>query len=212
MLQEMYDQLNEFLISIPKKVEISKIFEREKELGVIMPECMKDFYEYYGNNMEILNAYYNFNNIDEVCIENSALVFGYTHQKKNKIGITLEKLNSKYQSISWYSKDLKQWFSEGAVFPESFFFNIAGWQILNSLPAMVRVELTNSKFEVLQNKSFKFFNNDKRFVKGYKIITLKCNDVLGCYLREDEELYLGAMKDETIENLEYELNLDFDWL
>lgn len=212
MLQEMFDELNKFLIAVPPKVELSKINEKEKELGLIMPESMKDFYEYYGNDSSIFNAFYIFDKLDNICIEKNALTFGYTHQKINRLGITLEKLNSKFQSISFFSEELNNWFSEGAVFPESFFFNIAGWHVLNLLPAIAKVELKNDEFEKLCQKNIQFFNIDKKYVRGFKIITCKCNEILGCYLREDEELYLGAQEDELLENLEKELKMDFDWL
>lgn len=38
-------------------------------------------------------------------------------------------------------------------------------------------------------------------------------DVLWCYLKENEELYLGSQKgDEVLENIEKCLELDLDWL
>lgn len=212
MLQEMFDELNKYLIEVPQKVEISKINQKEKQLGLTIPESMKDFYEYYGSDGTILNAFYIFDKLENVCIENKALTFGYTHQKINRLGVTLERLNSKFQSISFFSEELHDWFSEGAVFPESFFFNIAAWQILNLLPAVVRMELKNDEFEKLCQKKFEFFNEDKKYVKGYKIIACKYNRILGCYLREDEELYLGTQDDELLENLEKELEMDFNWL
>ena len=45
------------------------------------------------------------------------------------------------------------------------------------------------------------------------MIAIYGDDVLGCYLTEDEELYLGSRKgDEVLEDIEECLNLDLDWL
>lgn len=212
MLQEMFNELNKYLMSVPKKMDLSSINEKEKELDLIIPEGMRDFYEYYGNDSSILNAFYIFDKLENVCIQKNALTFGYTHEKINRLGITLEELNCKFQSISFFFNELNQWFSEGAVFPESFFFNIAGWQVLNLLPSIVKVELKNDEFNKLCQEKFEFFNTDKKYARGYKIIACKYNEILGCYLREEEELYLGAQEDELLESLEKELEMDFDWL
>ena len=117
----MLDELNCFLSKIPKKVQANAIIAKEKELGVSFPKAMKEFYEYYGNDKNILNAYYLFRNIEDISIEDGALVFGCTDQGIAKLGITLEKLNSKYQSISMYPDFDPNWYSEGALYSESFF-------------------------------------------------------------------------------------------
>lgn len=80
------------------------------------------------------------------------------------------------------------------------------------MPSIVKFNLNNSEFNKLSKDKFEFFNDNKKFTKGYKIIAFKHNKVLGCYLQEDEELYLGAREDEILEKLENELKFDFDWL
>lgn len=212
MLEEMYDKLNNFRMVETRKKDVSALKQKEKEFNIIIPDPIYDFYKYFGNDSELLRAFYIFDEMEDIRIENDALTFGYTHQYGGRLGITLEKLNSRFKAISWYSSDSSMWFSEGSLFPESFFFNIAGWQILNTLPAVVRVRITLEDFNNLVADYFKYFSDNKIYIKGYKITTIYRENILGCYLREDEELYLAAKEDADLDRLEEILGLDFDWL
>lgn len=45
------------------------------------------------------------------------------------------------------------------------------------------------------------------------MLSIYGDDILGCYLVENEELYLGSQKgDDVLENIDECLNLDLDWL
>lgn len=105
MLEKIYNQLNKYLIKTENKMDLVEIKNQEKRLGIAFPEAMVDFYEYYGNNKEVLNSFYIFDTLNEICIENNALTFGYTHQYQSRLGIPLEKLNSNFQSINFYLSD-----------------------------------------------------------------------------------------------------------
>lgn len=212
MLEEMYDKLNKFRMTETRKKDVSVLHQKEKEFNIHIPDPIYDFYRYYGNDRELLRAFYIFDEMEDICIENDALTFGYTHEYGGRLGITLEKLNSRFKAISWYSSDSGMWFSEGSVFPESFFFNIAGWQILNTLPAVVRVRINLNVYDKLVADYFEYFSDDKIYKKGYKITAIYHGNVIGCYLREDEELYLAAKEDADLDRLEKILGLDFDWL
>lgn len=212
MLEEMYDKLNKFRMVETMKKDVSVLKQKEKEFNIDIPEPIYDFYKYFGNDSEFLRAFYIFDEVEDIRIENDALTFGYTHQYSGRLGITLEKLNSRFKAISWYPSDSNMWFSEGSAFPESFFFNIAGWQILNTLPAVVTVRMTLKDFEKLVADYFEYFSDDKIYIKGYKMTAIYRENVLGCYLREDEELYLAAKEDADLDRLEEILDLEFDWL
>jgi len=212
MIKKMLDELNCFLSKITEKIQANVIIAKEKELGVSFPKGMNEFYEYYGNDKNILNAYYLFRNIEDISIEEEALVFGCTDQGIAKLGITLEKLNSKYQSVSIYPDFDPNWYSEGALYPESFFFNIAAWQILNLMYAQARIEIKEDKFRKLCQKEFLYFNTDEKYKNGYKIIACRRKKVLGCYIIESEEFYFGAVEDNELHELEKELKIELDWL
>lgn len=213
MLEKLYEKLDDFRNCITDLLETEKIQKKEKECNVSFPEAMIDFYIHFGNDDKILSAYYLFDKIEDIKVEKEALTFGYKHQENGRLGITLEKLNGKFQSISWYSDEYQKWFAEGAVFPQSFFFNIACWQVLNTMPAIVKVNISQVEFEKIVNKHFNYFSEEKVYVKGYNVVAIYSNEILGCYVKDNEELYLGTQKDDEIINkCEEELGLDFDWL
>lgn len=95
--------------------------------------------------------------------------------------------------------------------PGKFFFHMEAWHVLNLLHAIAKVRVSSDQFLKLMNTHFSYFNSDKIYTKGYRIIAVYHADILGCYWREDEELYLAAREDSELEKLEDELGLDLDW-
>lgn len=77
---------------------------------------------------------------------------------------------------------------------------------------MARIHLNNEEFCNLIEKHFTYFSDDKKIMRGYKIFTLHRKDVLGCYLRDDEEFYVASKEDENLEDLENILNIQLDWI
>jgi len=77
---------------------------------------------------------------------------------------------------------------------------------------MVRVGVSESDFDKFVDANFEYFSNDKIYRKGYKITAIYHETVLGCYVREDEDLYLAAKEDADLDRLGETLGLDFDWL
>lgn len=213
MLRELYKKLDEYRNGITNLLDINLIQKQEKQCVVSFPEAMFDFYLHFGNDRKVLSSYYIFDEITNVRVENSALTFGYKHQGSARLGITLEKLNGKFQAISWYSTEWEEWFSEGSAFPESFFLNIACWQVLNTMPSIVKIHISQTEFETIVNSHFQYFSKDTVYLEGYNIVSVYSRDILGCYVKDNEDLYLGTQKDdEILEECEEKLNLDFDWL
>lgn len=129
-----------------------------------------------------------------------------------RLGITLKHLSSDFQAISWYGDNWGKWFSEGFIFPESFFFSVACWQLINTMDSVAKVYVPEGGLDNLLGDKLKLFINEKKVNAG-KIIAIYGDDILGCYLAEEEELYLGSQKgDEVLENIEECLDLDLDWL
>ena len=79
--------------------------------------------------------------------------------------------------------------------------------------SVAKVRISESELQNLLGEELKLFTNEKKYVKGCNMLSVYGKDVLGCYLKEDEELYLGSQKgDEVLENIEKCLELDLDWL
>ena len=212
-MNELYNMLDDYRENKNNGIDLETINDKQQELGVVFPDAMKLFYQYFGNDIEVMNSFYIFDKINDIRIENDALTFGEKHQGMGRLGITLKHLSSNYQAISWHPYNLKEWYSEGSLFPEGFFFNIACWQLINSMDSVAKVHISESELEKLLGDNLKLFTNDKKYIKGCNMIAIYGDDVLGCYLTEDEELYLGSRKgDEVLEDIEECLNLDLDWL
>lgn len=212
-MNELYKMLDVYRNKITKEVEKEELDNKQKELGIIFPDAMREFYQHFGNDKNVMSSFYIFDNINEIRIENDALTFGEKHQGMGRLGITLKHLSSNFKAISWYDYDMKEWYSEGAVFPESFFFHIACWQLINSMDSVAKVHISEKELSNLIGAELKLFTNEKIYVKGCNMLSVYGEDILGCYLKEDEELYLGSQKgDAILENIDECLGLDLDWL
>lgn len=81
------------------------------------------------------------------------------------------------------------------------------------MPSVAKIHVSQIEFEELVDKYFCYFSNEKVYLKGYNVVSIYSNDILGCYVKDDEELYLGTQKDdEILEDCEEKLNIDLDWL
>lgn len=212
-MNELYKRLDVYRENIINGVELKILDKKQKELGVIFPDAMKEFYQHFGNDTKVMSSFYIFDNINDIRIENDALTFGEKHQGMGRLGITLKHLLSNFQSISWYDYSTKKWYSEGSVFPEGFFFNIACWQLINSMDSVAKVRISERELDNLLGDKLNIFTNEKKYIKGCNMLSVYGDDILGCYLREDEELFLGTPKEDLVlENIEESLKLDLDWL
>lgn len=202
MLEKLYDELNKFHDFKIEKISLESITKKEEELGVKFPESMEDFYCYYENCKGIRDAFYFISDLGDVHIENSGLAFGYKKNKRDILGIKLKDLNGKWQSISYNKPGEKTWYMEGAIMAECFFFNIVAWHIMNLMPYVVKVKMSKEKVIKLCEEEFSFFSEKKIINMGYRVYSCRKNDILGCYLVEDGELYLGARTKEELYMLE----------
>lgn len=212
-MNELYKMLDVYRENVTDEIEPEIIDEKQKELGVEFPDAMKEFYQHFGNDIEVMSSFYIFDNINEIRIENEALTFGEKHEGMGRLGITLKHLSSDYQAVSWYDYSTKGWYSEGSICPESFFFNNACWQLINTMESMAKVHISERDLDNLLGDKLKLFTNEKKYIMGCDMLSVYGDDILGCYLKEYEELYLASQKgDDVLENIEECLHLDLDWL
>lgn len=213
MLEPLYKKLDAFRENITDVMDENLIREKEKECNVKFPEAMVDFYLHFGNDRNVLLAYYLFDDIEDIEIQNGTLLFGAHHQGSERLGIRLQNPDSPYQSICRYSYERKEWLSEGAVSLESFFFNIACWQVMNTMESMAEADVSQTQFEEIANKHFSYFSNETKICNGYNIVSIYTDTILGCYIKDAELLYLATNEDdEVLAEYEEKLNLDLDWL
>ncbi len=213
MMEELLQELDVYRKHIIKGASIEEIERKQKELDVVFPDGMKAFYSRFANDEEIMNSYYRIYPLSEIRIEEGALVYGEDHQGVTQFGITLKHLNSPYQSASYYDFKARKWYSNGFMFPESFFFNIACWQLVNSMESIAKVYVSFDELQRMMGDKLSFFTDDPHYLRSSRFISVCGENVLGSYFMEDEELYLATRcGDEVLNNLEEELKIDLDWL
>ena len=212
-MNKLFAQIDVFRTNVTEGISEDILNKKEKELGINLPEGMRDFYMKFGNDKEVMGSNWKFYSIENVRIQNDALVFGCKPEDTATIGIMMQHLLSPYQAISYYSMSGKKWFSDGFAFPEPFFFHIACWQLVNSMASVAKTIISWEDLQELANGKLSFFSNEKKYIKGNRIVSVYGDGILGSYFKEDGELYLGTRNgDEVLEELEEELGLDLDWL
>ncbi len=210
MLDKFFVILDDYRRSIAAHVEKNTIEEKQRELNVKFPPAMVEFYTHFGNDKEVLSSFYVFDTVENIRIEYDALCFGEKHEGMGRLGIQLEDLETDDEAVCWYPYDMKKWYMEESV-TDLFFFGIASWQVLNTMPSVAKAPLSEDEFKHLGGSDLQYLCEDELFLLG-DVIPVYAKDILGCYLVEDEELYLGAMTDEMLEKYEELLGLDLDWL
>lgn len=210
MLEKFLKVLDDYRDNITSHIDVSVIEEKQKELNVKFPSGMVEFYTHFGNDEEVLSSFYVFDKVKDIRIEYDAVTFGEKHEGLGRFGIQIEDLGTDDEAICWYSYDKKKWFMEESE-TCIFFYNMASWQVLNTMTSIAKVCLSEREFNRLVGRDLKYLSDDELMLLG-DIIPIIGKGVLGCYLVDDEELYLGAMNDETLEKYEKILGIDLDWL
>ena len=81
------------------------------------------------------------------------------------------------------------------------------------MDSVAKVHISETRLNELIGDRLRLFSNEKKYVKGCNMLSIYGDDILGCYLKEDEELYLASPKgDMALELIEECLKLDLDWL
>lgn len=129
MLKEIYEKLDIYRKMITPKVAKEIIENKQNELGVKFPEVMVEFYEYYGNDDNILLSDFELDKVENLVIEDGTLCFGYENQRNKRLGIKLDRLDTKSTSVSFKGYNDDTWVNEDES-ASTFFFYTACWQLM----------------------------------------------------------------------------------
>ena len=208
----MIHQVFKYIDKIIDNKEINKnikekIFAKEKELGIKIPNILKKFYIRYSGNESVLSSFYILNDIDRLSIEDNILIIGHTNEFINKFGIVVEELSN--ESININVRLLvgrNKWITYENL--EDFIVNTVVFQSINMLEASVQLDDSEIKIEkfftplnILDNKSLKrisYISKDKK--------------ILALHFIEDNVIYFGSNTDEVLEEFEEHADVEFDWL
>ena len=210
VLESYFKILDEYRNSITDYIDEKDILENANELNLKFPESMIEFYIHFGNDEEMLSSFHYFYNLKEIMIAKDALIFAEKHEEIGKLAIQLENLGTNHEKVSLFE------FSEGIWYVEekrtdTFFLNMAAWQILNTMYTLTETSVSKEEFDELIGDDLKYICEDEWLMSG-AIIPVYGKGILGCYVVDSEILYLGTKTDETMEEYEEILEMEFDWL
>lgn len=210
MLEKYFKVLDEYRNNVTGCVDINVIEEKQKELKVEFPLEFVEFYTHFGNDEEVLSSFYIFDKIEDIEIEYDALCFGEKHEGIGRLGILLEDLKSVDEAVSWYSYDAKKWYIEESEIA-TFLFSVSAWQVLNTMPSLAMLCLSEEEFKNMVGSDLEYLSEEEILMLG-DVIPVVGKGVLGCYMVETEELYLGAKNDEILEKYDEIFGDELDWL
>jgi len=212
MLTNYFEIVERFLRLKKDHLDRAEIEYRENQLEVKFPESMIDFYEFFGNNIEVLHAYYRIKKLEEFEIQNNGLIFGYGHQDENTFGILLNQMSFERPQIQKYDFNMKNWYVESSSC-HRFFLNIACWQVLNTMPCIATVGIKESKLDNILDGKLSIISKERPLYKSYDVYSYyKEESILACYIAPLQELYVSSLDKIHLENIEDELKLELDWV
>ena len=175
--------------SIDFKIE-DKLLKKEKQLGINIPNILRQFYIRYSGNNDILNAFYILNDIDELNIEENILIIGYSN---DSINISLSIGKDKWIQY----EDLND-----------FLINAVVFQAINMLEASAQLYASEITLEEFFTPLNKLENSDIKIISYIS----KNKKILASHFISDNIIYFGANTDEILEEFEEKSNVEFDWL
>lgn len=199
---------------LPKKIEHvdrDLIVQKARTLGITFPESMVEFYEFFGNNAEVLQGYHEFYKLEEIIIQNENLVFGEWHQGQSLFVIPLAQLTNKNPQIYQDVSDKLYIESKSC---SNFFINIACWQVLNTFSDAAYVELTEEELNSTLKNGFSPINTEKSIcIDSYRVYSYysEKNNVIACYVKDTQEFHVASPNFLCLKKFEEQTGLKLDW-
>jgi|GEM_PF-5234825 len=212
MISKYLEIAEEFLMKKTEHLNRDEIEDKANELRVTLPESMIEFYEFFGNNNEVLKSFYQFKKLDEFEILHEGLIFGYGHYDEFMFGILLEQMSSEIPQILEYNYDRQKWFVKSLSY-DIFFMNVACWQVFNTLPYIVTVIIKEEKLDSILDGKLSIISKEKLLYKGFDIYSYynKEKNIVACYLVGTQELCMASCEYFYLESFKNELGLKLVW-
>lgn len=217
MMLDMYKKLDMFREHVTAEKEVDRFAKLEKEINrrlgltekntVSIPKAMIDFYRHFGNDEEFLNAYEHFYRLEDIRVEDQALVFAEKYKHTGRLGIKLVSFGAPHMSVSYCPSDMHTWYSEGIFEMEHFFFDYACWQILSMLPFIAAVRMKTEAYQDFMTKDVHYFNDDPMYTTGGGLYSGYYKNMLLCYLSLEEELYIATRNEQDLKEFEQQFGL-----
>jgi hypothetical protein len=193
--------------SVSKGSSIKEIEECEKRLGLTLPISLRELYEIFGNDKEILNAFYIFKSLHELVIEDGILIIGHSSEYVEKYGICIDDLNNASINVKVTTcDDTSNW----VVYEEltKFIVNSVVFQAINSLEASAVLDYPEV---TLEGHFIPLYDIEEEDNKRISYISNE-GDILALHFINENVVYFGAAEDETLNEFEEQAEVDLDWL
>lgn len=175
----------------------------EKRLKIKLPSILREFYERYNKDDNIMYSSYIVSNLSQLKIEDGYLVIAYSNEEVEKYAIDIRDLDKELIPIK--KKVDEEWKSQGLLI--DFILNLVSFQVINALEYSVVAYTTLEEVEEILVPIYRKNINEnipRSFISKEK-------DILGIYI-PDDNIYLGANEDYILENFEREYDIDLDLL
>lgn len=181
---------------------IKEIEECEKRLGVSLPIPLKELYEVFGEDGDILNACNSFYSLEDLKVADGMTVFYELTDKSRKYGALIEDSNKEDPKVKLQQKNDASWYFEARNLSEYILNNIF-WHGVSLMKFSAKIKIKEESLERnLQDILYKI-SDERKFSRGTKYSYYdKEEKVMATYLHYEQLLILGANDKSKLQEVE----------
>lgn len=195
-----------------KGVDLEQIEACEKRLKIELPIPLKELYEVFGNDKNILTAYHKFILLDDLQIIDDAIIYFELIDKFRKYGVLTENLEIEDPMVNMKEENDTEWYVEAKFLSENILNNIF-WNGVNLMKFKAKIKIKEENLEDTLNGILYKISNERKFSRGVKYSYYdKEEKVMATYFHYDELLILGTNDKKNLKEIEDKMNVKFEWI
>lgn len=181
---------------------IKEIEEREKRLGVSLPIPLKELYEVFGEDENILNDCNSFLSLENLKAVDGVIVFYELIDKSRKYGALIEDSNKEDPKVKLQQENDTSWYFEARSLSE-YILNNMFWHGVSLMKFSAKIKIKEENLERnLQDILYKI-SDERKFSRGTKYSYYdKEEKVMATYLHYEQLLILGANDKSKLQEVE----------
>lgn len=215
MIKEYLEKIRDNIYgknAIDKGVNLEQIEACEKRLNIKLPIPLKELYEVFGNDKNILTAYHKFIALNDLQIIDNAIIYFELIDSFRKYGVLIENLEIKDPMVNMKEENDDEWYVEAKFISENILNNIF-WNGINLMKIKAKIKIKEENLEDKLNNILYKISNERKFSRGIKYSYYdKKEKVMATYFHYDEVLILGANNKESLKKIEDTMNVKFEWI
>lgn len=184
----------------------------EKRLNLALPIPLKEMYEVFGNDKEILKAYNSFFTLDELKIIDGAVVFYELIDKYRRYGIMIDEVGKDDTKVKLQQENNSTWYFEAKSLAEYILNNIF-WQAVNLTQFKAKVKIKEEDLEESIKDILYKVSDERKLSKGTKYSYYSKDEmVMATYFHYEQLLILGSNDKKKLKEIESNIKINFDWI